>query len=94
MKKKVYNAAYLINVIFQSFFNLMFPMALAFGVGYLVTSKLSFPQWTYAVLLVIGLAVGLFSMIKFLIYALDAFERIEAAQNSRGETGKGDNDCQ
>ncbi len=92
MQKKIYNAAYLINVIFQAFFNLMFPMATGFFAGYLVTEKLSFPQWWYAILLVAGLAVGLFSMIKFLIYALDAFEKIEKAQKAKSNTDAEEND--
>ena len=94
MHKKVYNAAFLINVIFQAFFNLMFPMAAGFFAGYVLTEKLSFPQWWYAVLLVAGLAVGLFSMIKFLLYALDAFEKTEAAQRAgNGSDMTKENDC-
>ena len=92
MQKKIYNAAYLINVIFQAFFNLMFPMAAGFLAGYLVTEKLSFPQWWYAVLLVAGLAAGLLSMIKFLIYALDAFEKIEKAQKAGSNADAKEND--
>jgi len=92
MQKKIYNAAYLINVIFQAFFNLMLPMAAGFVAGYLLTEKLSFPQWWYAVLLVAGLAVGLFSMIKFLIYALDAFEKIEKAQKAGSNADAKEND--
>lgn len=80
MKIKIYNAAYLINVIFQSFFNLMFPMALMFFIGWIAVSRLSFGQWVYAVLLIFGLIIGLISMIKFLIYALDSFEKIEKGQ--------------
>lgn len=92
MQKRIYNAAYLINVIFQAFFNLMFPMAVGFFAGYIMTEKLSLPQWWYAVLLVAGLAVGLFSMIKFLIYALDAFEKIEKAQNAKCNADAKEND--
>lgn len=80
MKTKIYNAAYLINVIFQAFFNLMFPMAIMFFIGWLAVSRLSIGQWVYAVLLIFGLIIGLISMIKFLIYALDSFERIEKSQ--------------
>ena len=80
--KKIYNAAYLINVIFQSFFNLIFPMALMFFIGWIAVSQLSFGQWVYAIFLIFGLIIGLISMIKFLIYALDSFEKIEKAQQN------------
>ena len=80
MHKKIFNASYLINVLFQAFFNLLFPLALAFGVGWLLTAKLALPSWIYVPLLLAGLAIGLISMIKFLIYALDAFEKIERNQ--------------
>ena len=83
--KRIYNATYLINVIFQAFFNLMFPMAVAFGGGWLLTERLGAPSWIYAVLMILGVAVGLFSMIKFLIYALDTLEKIEKVQNSKGD---------
>ena len=80
MHKKIFNASYLINVLFQAFFNLLFPLAVALGVGWLLTSRFNLPSWIYAPLLILGLAIGLISMIKFLIYALDAFEKIERNQ--------------
>ena len=83
--RRIYNATYLINVIAQAFINLMLPMALAFGGGWLLTERASAPSWIYAVLMIAGVAIGLFSMIKFLICALDAFEKIEKAQNSKGD---------
>lgn len=85
MNKHIYNGAYLINVIFQAFWSLLFPMALGFLAGWLLTARFGLPSWIYAVLLLVGVGIGLFSMIKFLIYALDAFEKIEKAQNSEGD---------
>ena len=92
MKTEIYNAAYLINVIFQAFFNLMFPMAIMFFIGWLAVSRLSIGQWVYAVLLIFGLIIGLISMIKFLIYALDAFEKIEKAQKAKSNADAKEND--
>lgn len=89
MHKKLFNASYLINVLFQSFFNLLLPLALAFGAGWLLTAKLALPSWIYAPLLILGLAIGLISMLKFLLYALDAFEKLERSQQ---QTKEKDND--
>ncbi len=80
--KKVYNAFFLMNVIFQSFFNLVLPAAIAFGIGYLLVWKLSFPEWIYVPLIIVGVLAGLFSMVKFLIYTLKTFEKIEEEQNT------------
>ena len=85
MHKKIFNASYLINVLFQAFFNLLFPLALAFGVGWLLTAKLALPSWIYVPLLLAGLAIGLISMIKFLIYALDVFEKLERGRQQNQE---------
>lgn len=83
MHKKIFNASYLINVLFQSFFNLLFPLASALGIGWLLTTKLALASWIYVPLLTAGLAAGLISMIKFLIYALDTFEKIEREQQRK-----------
>lgn len=80
--KRIYNAFFLINVIFQSFFNLLLPVALAFGLGYLLVAKLSLPEWIYVPLIILGVFAGLFSMVKFLIYTLKTFEKTEEEQNS------------
>lgn len=85
MHKKIYNAAFLINVIFQSFFNLIFPMAGMFFVGWLLVDKCSCPEWIYVPLLIVGLITGLISMVKFLIYALEIAERNEKAQNAKNK---------
>lgn len=81
MNKKIYNAFFMLNIIFQSFFNLLLPMAIAFGLGYLLTHKLSLPQWIYVPLLLVGLFAGLISMVKFLLYSLKTYEKIEKAQD-------------
>ena len=78
--KKIYNAFFLMNVIFQSFFNLVLPVAIAFGLGYLLVAKLSLPEWIYVPLIILGVFAGLFSMVKFLIYTLKTFEKIEEEQ--------------
>ena len=79
--KNVYNAFFLMNVIFQSFFNLLLPVALAFGLGYLLVGKLSLPEWIYVPLIIVGVFAGLFSMVKFLIYTLKSLEKTEKEQN-------------
>jgi hypothetical protein len=44
--------------------------------------KLSFPEWIYVPLIIVGVFAGLFSMVKFLVYTLKTFEKIEEEQNS------------
>ncbi len=80
--RKIYNATYLINVVIQSLLNLLLPMAGMFFIGWLLVSRLSFPEWVYVPLILFGLAIGLTSMIKFILYAMSAFEKIEAVQKA------------
>ena len=73
------------NLIFQGFFNLAFPIVLMFFLGMLLVSKCSAPEWIYAPLLILGVFIGLFSMVKFLIYTLKSFEQMEQAQKDKKE---------
>lgn len=77
------NALQALNIIIQSFFNLLTPMGLSLFVSWLLVEKAGLPVWIYAVLIILGVAVGFYSMIRFLISALAALERLEKEQEDR-----------
>lgn len=77
------NALQALNIIIQSFFNLLTPMGFSLLVSWLLVEKAGFPVWLYAVLIILGVAVGFYSMIRFLISALAALERLEKEQEDR-----------
>ena len=83
MYKGVVNALYLLNIIFQSFLNLLTPIGIGLLLSYLLTSYAGAPPWIWAVLTVFGVFVGLLSMIKFILSAMAALDRLEKEQKER-----------
>ncbi len=86
--KKFFNALYILNIISQAFFTLLIPMALLGGVAWLLVAKLSCPEWLFVPALVLGVLIGFFSMIKFVLTAMAGLERLEKEQNSMKENDK------
>lgn len=77
MYRKLINAMYVLNILFQSLFNLAIPILLMLGLSWLLVAKLSAPRWIYALLGVFGVLIGFVSMIKFIISACDNLTRLE-----------------
>lgn len=77
MYDKIVSAMYLLNIVFQSFFNLAFPIALSILGSWLLVEKVSAPGWVYAPLVLFGVAVGFVSMIRFILSATRALDRLE-----------------
>lgn len=88
MRNRVFNTFYILNIVFQGILTLLTPAALFFFISYLLVKRCSFPDWCYAIAIILGILTGLYSMVKFLISATGAFERIEREQNKKSEKGK------
>lgn len=84
MKNKLFGFLYAVNIISQAIFTLLTPAALAFGVAWLFVSRVGAPSWLYAVLIPLGVIAGFISMIKFVLSATAALERLEK-QNRKGK---------
>ncbi len=89
MYRKFISAMYLLNIIFQSFFNLAFPIGLAILGSWLLVEKAGAPGWIYAPLVIIGVAIGFVSMVKFILTATRALDRLEREGNKREDKGDG-----
>ena len=89
MYRKFISAMYLLNIIFQSFFNLAFPIGLAILISWLFVEKAGAPGWLYAPLVIVGVAIGFVSMIKFILSATRALDRLERERQEKKEE-KGD----
>ncbi len=76
---------YALNVLVSAIFTLLTPVGILFAVAWLLNTKAGVGSYIYAVLLTIGVLVGLFSMIRFLIKASETLERIE---KERGKNEK------
>lgn len=78
--RETYNAFYTINVVMQAIFTLIFDIGLAVLLAWLAVSKLGLPTWVYVPFIIVGVIVGILSMIRFLITAMHSLENIERSQ--------------
>ena len=83
MYKKIVNSLYLLNIIFQAFFSLLFPIGRALLLSWYMVEKKNMPSWIYVILIVSGVFVGLFSMVKFILGAMRALENLEKEQKAK-----------
>lgn len=90
--KKAFNFVYVLNIAVQSFFSLGVPVCLSILVSWLFVSKCRAPAWIYAPIVIFGVAVGFFSMVKFVISGMSAVERLEEEQNIKYGTGNSNNE--
>ncbi len=86
MYKNLVNAMYILNILWQALFTLAFPMLLGFGASWLAVESFGAPSWIYAVLLTLGTLAGFYNMIKFVISAMDAYDRLEKSREKRKNT--------
>ena len=77
MYKKLIRAMESLNVLFQALYTLALPVGLAAIVSYLLTKYTSVEGWIWAVLLTLGTLSGLYSMVKYLLSALENLDRLE-----------------
>lgn len=88
MYRKFVSAMYLLNILFQSLFNLAAPILLMLGLSWLLAAKCGVGEWIYAVLGVVGVMIGFVSMIRFIISAGASLERLERERDSKNRNGK------
>lgn len=74
---------YVMNIIAQAIFTLLIPAALMFAIAWLFVSRCGAPEWLYAVLISVGIISGFVSMIRFVIRASEALERMENQRNKK-----------
>ena len=82
MYKKLVSALYIFNIVSQAVITLIIPLALGFGVSWLLVTYLSCPRWIYAVLITLGALSGFYSMA-----ALDRLEKERNASKNSNKTG-------
>jgi hypothetical protein len=85
---RAFGVSYLINIVLQSFWCLLFPIGIALGLGLFMVNKLSWPSWVMIPPLILAVFMGLFSMCKFLISATDAMDRMEKQRAADREAAK------
>ena len=77
MYKQTYSFVFVLNIVFQSIFTLLFQVGLGVLVGWLLTSFANAPEWVYVPSILLGVGTGLLSMVKFIMSAMRSLEAIE-----------------
>lgn len=75
--KDRYSSFYVINIVFQSIFTLLWHIGLGLLVGWIFVRFVGADTWIYVPLIIAGVFTGLFSMVRFILAAMRALERIE-----------------
>jgi uncharacterized membrane protein YcjF (UPF0283 family) len=84
MKGHAVSFIYILNIIAQALFSLLFSVAVFFGIGYLAVNSWGAPSWVYVPLILVGVGVGFVSMVKFILSAMAGLDRLEA-QRRKGK---------
>ena len=85
-RKKVneaYGALYVINIVSQAIFTLLWNIGIALFIGWVAVSKLGAPGWTYVPLILIGVFTGLYAMVKFILAAMRSLDRLEEEKRAK-----------
>ncbi|MBR2324987.1 MAG: AtpZ/AtpI family protein [Clostridia bacterium] len=85
MYSKFVHAFYYFNIIVQSVFSLLCPVGLLTLLAWFLTSRNYTGEWIYAVLILFGIAIGLFSMFRFIT---DATAQVRALEKAAKEKEK------
>ena len=81
--KEGYSTVYVINIVFQSIFTLLWQIGLAILVGWLSIDMLGAPDWIYVPLIIAGVITGFVSMIRFILAAMNSLDRIEKERKQK-----------
>ena len=76
---------YVLNIIFQALFSLLFSIGFFLLLGWLSTTYLSLPPWVYVPLILFGVVVGIISMVKFILAATRSLDNLERQHQSDRE---------
>ena len=77
MRRNFITPLYIFNMIVQSLINLVTPIGLMLLAAWFLVSNKYAPPWIYVILILVGVFVGLFSMVSFILKASRALEALE-----------------
>lgn len=84
---------YALNIAMQSIFTLLISAGVFVGIAYLLASRAGVGDWVYIPAVIIGLGIGVLSMVKFVYSAMLGLERLEQQREKEGnKTAKGGGD--
>ena len=80
---KAYSSFYTINIVFQAIFTLIWQIAAAVAIGWLVVNKLGAPSWAYVPIILAGVLTGLVTMVRFILAAMRSLDRLEEQKRKK-----------
>lgn len=86
-----YSTFYVINIVFQSIFTLLWQIGAAIFVGWIFVSLVGAPKWLYVPLILLGVGSGLVSMVRFILAAMKSLDRIEEERKAKAKKQKKEN---
>ena len=90
--KETYRTFYVINVVFQSIFTLIWQILAAVLISYLSVKFLDAPTWIYVPIVLLGVGSGLVSMIKFVLAAMHSLEGLDRAAREKQKAKEKENE--
>lgn len=91
MKGRTVSFIYAINIVLQSIFTLLLSVGFFVGIAYLLVARAGVGGWVYIPAVILGLGLGMFSMMKFVYRAMLGLERLEMQrerERQKEEEGK------
>lgn len=81
--RRTYSFVYVINIVFQAIFTLLFHIGTGLLLAWLLVEKVGFASITYAILIILCIMIGLISMIKFILVSMRALDNIEKSHKNK-----------
>ena len=85
MNHRIVTFCFCLNYIIQAVVTLLTPVALLTLLAWFLTNRFGVGTWIYALLIFVGLALGVWSMISYLL-------KVSQAEKLREQQGKKDNE--
>lgn len=80
---RAYSALYVVNIVFQSIFTLCMHIGIGLLLSWLLVEKFGLPSWLYALIILITVFSGIFSMIRFILSAMKALDNLEKSNKEK-----------
>ena len=77
MKGRTFSTIYVINIVFESIFTMLFFIGVSILSGWLLVNYADFDRWVFVPLILLGTALGFTSMYRLIVASMKALERIE-----------------
>ena len=81
--KEGYSTFYVINIVSQSIFTLLWQIGVAVFLGWLLVNRFGAPDWAFVPVILVGVGTGLVSMVRFVLTAMKALESLEREKRKK-----------